>query len=358
MEKVIKVTNTLATIGLIGGIALSSVGSASAAHVHYKDVNKADNFYNSVEYLLNEDAISKTLPNFRPYENITRGQFASIFAKVLDLDVANVENPNFKDVPTSHQFYKYVSALENKGIISGYSNGNFGINDKLTRGQMAGILVKAYGIERISDDYYSSQKNEYGPEVDILFFNDIFDGWGEKFIGGQWSDELATLESYGIMNGYKDRNMYPNKPINRSQFANMVYKMELNGIADYFYQPEEFILDGFEDNGVTEKQALIYLNEFLNAEDNELVKPVKRYFTVSYDNRGYRFVRHYQALKGINKGEYLMADGKFKFVVSGGGFQGWWLSVYKVDAPKVEEPTSPATEPTTENTATATTETE
>lgn len=57
-------TKKLATVGLATGLLLSSVGGAQAANVHYKDVKNSDNFYNAVENLLDQNAISKTLPQF------------------------------------------------------------------------------------------------------------------------------------------------------------------------------------------------------------------------------------------------------------------------------------------------------
>src|SRR6185437_7977954 len=85
---------------------------------------------------------------FRPSAMVTRGQAAKILATSLDLDLRNVKNPRFHDVPTTHGFYKYVAALYEAGIIDGYSNGNFGVNDPLTRGQMAKILALAYDLEK------------------------------------------------------------------------------------------------------------------------------------------------------------------------------------------------------------------
>ncbi|MGE7665816.1 S-layer homology domain-containing protein [Ureibacillus composti] len=348
MKKFKRISKTLAALGLVGGLLLSSVGTVSASGVHYKDVNKNHNFYNSVEYLLEKKAISDTLPNFRPYEDITRGQFASIFAKALGLDVSNVKNPGFKDVPESHQFYKYVAALENEGIIGGYDNGKFGINDKLTRGQMSGILVKTYNVDKVSDRFYASEKNELGLEGDRMFVNDIFDGWDEKFIGGQWSDELATLEYFGIMSGYKDGNMHPNMAINRSQFANMVYKMELNGVDHYFYQTEDSIINGLLYHDATKKQALAYLAEFLNADDNKLAKQVKTYWK-SIEDGATGFQHNYRALRGISTGEYVTKDGKFKFTVTRGGKYNWWLSSTKVVESLQPETEQPETETPEEN---------
>ncbi|MGE7665821.1 S-layer homology domain-containing protein [Ureibacillus composti] len=323
-----KLTKTLSAVGLASAVLFSSMGVASASEVHYKDVNKDDNFYKSVDFLLEQNAISNTLPTFRPYENITRGQFASIFAKVLGLDVTNVKNANFKDVPVYHQFYPYVSALENEGIIGGYSNGNFGINDRLTRGQMAGILIKAYGIEKIDDLDYGAEKNILGTDIDIRFFNDIFNGYG--FRGGQWDDELGTLELLGIMSGYADNNMYPNKPINRSQFANMIYKIKQKGVADYFYAYDHDIIhkDLFT---LIMPNADKYLDEFLDEKDNGLVNFVKSASERWDDSINPMYVNRY-TLRPIKEGEYVVKDGKAKFVLKKVNGE-WQLTLQKIETP-------------------------
>ncbi len=52
----------------------------------------------------------------------------------------------FKDVPTSHPFFKFVEALHAAGITNGYPDGRFGVNDPITRGQMAVYLSSALGL--------------------------------------------------------------------------------------------------------------------------------------------------------------------------------------------------------------------
>jgi hypothetical protein len=52
----------------------------------------------------------------------------------------------FPDVPTDHPFFQFVEALYAAGITAGYGNGNFGVNDPITRGQMAVFLSKALGL--------------------------------------------------------------------------------------------------------------------------------------------------------------------------------------------------------------------
>lgn len=81
---------------------------------------------------------------FKPNQTITRAQTASIIAKALNLDLKNVRNPGFKDVPTTSSHYPAIAALTEKGIFS--SGEYFNPGDSLTRAQMAKILVTAFDL--------------------------------------------------------------------------------------------------------------------------------------------------------------------------------------------------------------------
>lgn len=52
----------------------------------------------------------------------------------------------FTDVPTGHLFFQFVEALAAAGITAGYPDGSFGVDDPITRGQMAVFLSKALGL--------------------------------------------------------------------------------------------------------------------------------------------------------------------------------------------------------------------
>lgn len=330
-----KITQILTTVGLASTVLFSSMGDASASEVHYKDVNKADNFYNSVEFLLEKNAISDTLPNFRPYENITRGQFSSIFAKVLTESErlstkANYwEDPNFKDVPKTHQFHKYIDRIVNNHIMTGYGYDAeiFGVNDTLTRGQFAGIIIKAYGINLINEESYK----ENGGTV-----SDIFDGTNFK---GQWGQAFATLQFLGYISGYGDGTFKPSEPIKRSQFANMMYKIE------HGYEIESYrMLNGFLSAGLNETQAIEKLKTLKN---NDVLNYIGSYVTYS----AFPWEKDIPlAVFDVKKqGEVVFEDINVKLRVTpiNSKHHKWFMVSEKI---KAEEPT----EPTTEDTATIT----
>ena len=77
---------------------------------------------------------------FKPSNNITRAEFATVLAKAFKL--APATNKVFSDT-TNHWAKDSISAAAGAGIVSGYSATTFGPNDPITREQMAVMIVKA-----------------------------------------------------------------------------------------------------------------------------------------------------------------------------------------------------------------------
>lgn len=83
--------------------------------------------------------------SFRPESSVTRGQAAAIINRVLKHTPSS--KTSFKDVSASHTFAKDIAAMKELGIINGYSNGNYGPNDTMTRAEMAVIVKRAFELE-------------------------------------------------------------------------------------------------------------------------------------------------------------------------------------------------------------------
>lgn len=270
---------TIAFISIALGLMFATGMNVNAATVHYKDVKESDNFYPSVQYLLDQKAISRSLPQFRPFENITRGQVASILAKVLDDRLKEIKytewysGANFIDVPKTDQFYPYINKLDWNGIMRGYyvndssySPRAFGINQPLTRGQFAGVIIKAYEIPLIK---LQSYKDSGASPSDIFNGNDFTYPWGQ---------EIATLQTIGILSGYDDGNFKPSTPIKRSQFANMLVKAASGEL--YFFNQNN-LLNDFERLGISKDIAM---KKIKTLTDNTTVKYLASYRDVRYLN--------------------------------------------------------------------------
>jgi hypothetical protein len=79
---------------------------------------------------------------FKPDANITRAQFAAIAMKALKISQAT-EPANFNDVPAGHWANKAIASVSKAGLVTGFPDGTFKPEDKITRTQALVILAKA-----------------------------------------------------------------------------------------------------------------------------------------------------------------------------------------------------------------------
>jgi polyhydroxyalkanoate synthesis regulator phasin len=79
---------------------------------------------------------------FGPDQPITRAQFAAIVAHALHLDTS-ASGSNFRDVPDNYWAAGAIAAASKGGLITGFPDGSFHPEDKITRAQALVILSKA-----------------------------------------------------------------------------------------------------------------------------------------------------------------------------------------------------------------------
>lgn len=146
---------------------------------------------------------------FRQGQAITRQDAAKLLALVLELDLVNVKDPGFKDVSKTNPNYKYIAALVEAGIITGYEDNTFKPTDNLSRAQMAKILVLGFELEDVGSTN--------------LPFKDI----NER----QWHIEFVrTLYANKITTGTTSTTFSPNALVTRGQMAAFVYRSEAMGV--------------------------------------------------------------------------------------------------------------------------------
>lgn len=77
---------------------------------------------------------------FRPNAQINRAEAMKILLVAAKAQLGTPKSAGFKDVSSKDWFATYVNYAAEKGVVSGYSNGNFGPGDNLQRGQVAKIV--------------------------------------------------------------------------------------------------------------------------------------------------------------------------------------------------------------------------
>lgn len=94
-----------------------------------------------LNYWIQKNVI-RTDSKFNPNKAVTRGEFASYLARALELPAST--KYTFKDLKANSGLTIEIQNAAGAGLLSGYPDGTFRPNDKITRQQMAGMIYKAF----------------------------------------------------------------------------------------------------------------------------------------------------------------------------------------------------------------------
>ncbi|MFJ7736016.1 S-layer homology domain-containing protein [Lysinibacillus sp. NPDC097287] len=187
----------------------------TAASIPFTDVKNdgsEEELHKAVSDLYSKGIVfGTTSTTFSPYANLTRGEAAYFLAEALQLDVKNVENPGFKDVPTSHLYYGHIAALATGDIIQ--KSENYHPSNLITRSQMAKIITLGFHLEQA--------KKISAPFTD--FTNDT-----------ETNRYIQTLVNYSITQGTSTTQFSPYTYVKRGQMTLFIYRA-LEKFEDDFY---------------------------------------------------------------------------------------------------------------------------
>lgn len=111
----------------------------------YTDVSKDSWYYSAVETVLANDAVATSTHTFRPNDNLTRGEMASMLVRGLGYTSlaggAGSYGIPFTDVSVNKGF---ITVAYDLGIMDGKSESSFDPDASATREQAAAVLVRVY----------------------------------------------------------------------------------------------------------------------------------------------------------------------------------------------------------------------
>ncbi|MBO0603417.1 S-layer homology domain-containing protein [Sporosarcina sp. E16_3] len=179
--------------------------TTDAASPSFTDVKPTLDHYDSIMDLAGRGIVKGYSDGtYRPDSRLTRGQASKILALALKLDTKNVKNPGFKDVDKANGFYKYVAALENARLISGFEDHTFKPNAFMTRAHMAKAIDLGFKLEG---------KSTVNPFIDVSD-----SAW--------YVDHVKALVSNKVTKGKTATTFDPNASITRAQMASFVIRAE------------------------------------------------------------------------------------------------------------------------------------
>ncbi len=107
---------------------------------------------------------------FCPESGLTRGQVASLLARSLDLDTSATEaSPRFRDTADSVHA-PAIEAIAAAGITGGCTESDFCPTDRVSRGQLATLIQRAFELPAASEGRYFDDiaGNVHAPAVESL----------------------------------------------------------------------------------------------------------------------------------------------------------------------------------------------
>lgn len=173
----------------------------------FSDVS--DSFWakTAIEALNKKGIVSGYEGKFRPNDNVTREEFATMAVKAFGVYNENAEC-DFIDVSKDKWYYRYVASAYENGIINGRNDGYFGSGEMITREDAAVILSRIIGEENGVDVDFTDKHN----------------------ISAYALSGVATMQNKGIINGMEDGSFMPKNKCTRAEAATMIYRLMEGGI--------------------------------------------------------------------------------------------------------------------------------
>lgn len=215
-ELVKNLASAAAFVLLAAAIALAAPAPARA--LTFPDVGPGEWFAEAVDVLSDEGIVQGGDDgNFRPYEPVTRAEFAVLLSRSLGLSPG--ESHPFTDFPAGAWFEPEVAALFEAGLTEGVSPAEFRPDGRVSRQQAVSFVIRALG--------YRLTIQPIG-ELDLELTTAEVESWLRGFPDRAWiadvhRSSVANAYRLQIVSGRSDGLFHPLGDVTRAQSAGMLH---------------------------------------------------------------------------------------------------------------------------------------
>jgi uncharacterized protein YjdB/tetratricopeptide (TPR) repeat protein len=147
---------------------------------------------------------------FNPNGQVTRAEFIAMLVRTFDLQSDN-PTTSLKDVVAGAWYYDAVASAQMLGIVKGKADGSFGINDRITRQEMAVMVYRAASLVG------KPLTSDPAPE-----------GFGDQNeIAAYALDAVSAMQHEGLIKGMDGNKYAPLSNSTRAQAATIIHRLYL-----------------------------------------------------------------------------------------------------------------------------------
>ncbi|MCR8660179.1 S-layer homology domain-containing protein [Paenibacillus endoradicis] len=188
--------------------------AAMANSVKFSDTKAIVWASDSIDGLAARGIVSgMTKDSFAPSNSVTRAEFIQMLMLTIDLNQDNATS-TFSDVKQGEWYYKSVASAQQLGIVSGLTDGSFGVSNKITRQEMAAMAYRA--IQKVGITLKVEQE--------AVTFNDAQD------FASYAKEAVTAMHKAGIINGVGNDKFDPEGTATRAQAAVILYRLLMKSL--------------------------------------------------------------------------------------------------------------------------------
>ena len=174
---------------------------------YFDDLGSVDWAVDSINTLAEMGIVTGTGDRqFSPNANVTRAEFATMMIRAFGSDVAAAD-VQFSDVIAGEWYYEPIAKAIALGVVKGYDDGTFGINDNISREDMMVIAYRTMNALNLAVPKIKDYEN----------FSD------QNMISDYAIEAIESMYCAGIINGVGNNLLDPKGNADRAQSAKIIY---------------------------------------------------------------------------------------------------------------------------------------
>lgn len=179
----------------------------SSPAIVFKDLGTVEWARSSIERLASRNIISgRGNNNFEPTAEVTRAEFIKMLVSLLGIEDDEAKC-DFADVEASAWYYAYVASAVKYNLTSGIGDSLFGSNNKITKQDMATLIVRAGELKAMN--FNDSEGKHFNDEAEISSYA---------------LESVKKLSAVGVISGTDNGCFEPKKSATRAEAAVMLTK--------------------------------------------------------------------------------------------------------------------------------------